>query len=278
MQVIAKRKVVRVLEKELSDDEVGALLDLVTQAIPVDVASFRASDVPFRKPGNADGEIAGCADELNKLIRVLEAARRRRESGAVWRIAAQGQDVAHTQLAGVRENRFRFRPRGVHAGQMRHGRQPVLALNAVNGGERLGARATAGAVSDRTEIGRKAAQRRNGLVEQGPLAFVGPGREELDGNRRPRGAARVCENVANETHQGGTRFRAGDCGTALVFAPQKFRTDLPRHIGDHRLPRGALSDSFTRCRYTIRTCGGRAHPRDRHGSCWLSRWRWDWRS
>src|SRR5262245_64626865 len=75
MQVIAKREVVRVLEKELRDDEVGALLDLVTQAIPVDVASFRAGDVSFRKPGDADGEITGCADELDKLIRVLEATR-----------------------------------------------------------------------------------------------------------------------------------------------------------------------------------------------------------
>jgi hypothetical protein len=91
---------------------------------------------------------------------------------------------------------------------VRHGRQLVLTLNVVDGGERLGARAAAGAVGDRTEIGRKVAQRRNGLFEQGPLAFVGPGREELDGNRRPRGAARICQNVANETHQSGTPISA----------------------------------------------------------------------
>ena len=123
----------------------------------------------------------------------------------------------------MRENRLRFRPRGVHAGQMRHRRQPVLALNAIDDGERLGARAAAGAVGDRTEIGRKAAQRRNGLFEQGPLAFVGPGREELDGNRRPCGAARIGQNVANETHQSGTRFSAGDCGTASVSGKHHVR-------------------------------------------------------
>src|SRR5262245_9751472 len=228
MQVIAKREVVRVLEKELRDNEVGALLDLVTQAIPVDVASFRAGDVSFRKPGDADGEIAGGTNELDELIRVLEAARRGGECGAVWRIAAQRQDIAHTELPSLRENRFRFRPRGVHARQMRHGRQPVLALNAVDSGERLGARAAAGAVGDRTEIRRKVAQRRNGLFKQGPLAFVGPGREKLDGNRRPRVAARISQNVAYETHQNGPPVSAPEI-VARLQSPGKALDPTPLH-------------------------------------------------
>ena len=80
VQMIAELEEVRVLEKQLCDDEVGALLDLVAQAIPVHVTAFLARDVPFRKPGDADGESAGFADELHELIRELEAARRRRES------------------------------------------------------------------------------------------------------------------------------------------------------------------------------------------------------
>src|SRR6201995_3111150 len=102
--MIAEREVVRVLEKQLGDDEVGALLDLVTQAIPVYVTAFRAGNVPFRKPGDADGESASFADALHELIRVLEAARRRRERPAVRRIAAKRQDVADPEIARVREN------------------------------------------------------------------------------------------------------------------------------------------------------------------------------
>src|SRR5262249_36116965 len=79
VQMIAEREVVGVLEKELGDDEVRALLDLVGEAVPVHMTAFGAGDMPFGKSGDADGEIAGVADALHELIRVLETAGRRRK-------------------------------------------------------------------------------------------------------------------------------------------------------------------------------------------------------
>jgi len=62
-----------------------------------------------------------------------------------------------SELPRVRENRFRLGPRGVHARQMRHRRQLVVALDSIDDGERLGACAAAGPVGHRAEIGRKTA-------------------------------------------------------------------------------------------------------------------------
>jgi hypothetical protein len=51
VQIIAERAVVRVLEENCVMTKVGAaVLDLVAQAIPVDVTAFRAGDMPFRNP------------------------------------------------------------------------------------------------------------------------------------------------------------------------------------------------------------------------------------
>ena len=163
-------------------------------------------------------KVAGFADALHELIRVLEAARRRRERRAVRRIAAKRQDVAHPELARVRENRLRLGPRRVHARQMGHRRELVVALDSIDDGERLGARAAAGAVGDRTEIGREAAQRRHRLFEQGPLALIRSGREELDGNGRLFRSARIGQDVANESHRRPALWRVGedDCQSSVL--------------------------------------------------------------
>ena len=56
--MIAELKVVPVPEKQLRDDEVCSLIDLVPQPIPVDMATLAARDVSFRKASDANREIA----------------------------------------------------------------------------------------------------------------------------------------------------------------------------------------------------------------------------
>jgi hypothetical protein len=51
---VAELEVVPVVEKQLCDDEVGALLDLVLQVSPVGVLPVRAGHVSLRKTGDAD--------------------------------------------------------------------------------------------------------------------------------------------------------------------------------------------------------------------------------
>ena len=91
---IAELEVVAVVEEQLRDDEVGAVVDLRLQPLPVDVLAFAAGDVPFGKPGDADREVAELADELAPVDRSTRSRpRSSRTRGAVRRIAAQREDV-----------------------------------------------------------------------------------------------------------------------------------------------------------------------------------------
>jgi len=56
-----------VLEKELGDHEVRAVIDLRLQPLPVHVLAFIAGDVPLGESGDADGEWADLADAPDQL-------------------------------------------------------------------------------------------------------------------------------------------------------------------------------------------------------------------
>ena len=101
--------------------------------------------------------------------------------------------------ARLRQHARRVVARRIDARHVRHRGEALLALDAIDDGQRLFARAAAGAVGDRTEIGLQLAERRNRLFEQRPLAFGGFRREKLERNDRPR-AARCGKDVAYQPH------------------------------------------------------------------------------
>ena len=93
-EVVAEPEVVVVVEEELGEDDIGAVVDFCLQTLPVDVFPFRAGDVALREAGGADREAAHLFDERHELIRIVEAALRPRQLAADLRgIAAQGEDV-----------------------------------------------------------------------------------------------------------------------------------------------------------------------------------------
>src|SRR5439155_7353231 len=179
-QAIAELEVIAVLEEQLGDHEVRALVDLVLQATPVHVFAFLAGDVPFRKPGDTDGKTAQVAQELHQLIGVLETAvGLLKLARAAWRIAAQGENVADAQLPRFRQIAANLFFGSVDASQVRHGGQALLALNAVDNHQGLVSRAAAGAVGDGAEVRVELLQGGNRLLQQCSFSLVGPGWEEF---------------------------------------------------------------------------------------------------
>ena len=83
-----------VLEEELGDDEIRALIDLGLEPLPVDVFAFAAGDVALRKPCDADRKAAGRADMPDQLVRVLKTAVGPDElADAARRVTPQSEDV-----------------------------------------------------------------------------------------------------------------------------------------------------------------------------------------
>ena len=155
----------------------------------------------FREPGGADGKTAQFPDVADELVRKLEAALGFLEHAvAAGRIAAQRQDVFDADAARLGDDLADLRAGVVDAGQVEHGGEVVLALDAVHDHEGLVARAAPGAVGDGTEVGLEPQQRGNGFFEQIAVAFLRFRREEFKGNDRALGGQSFGDDVADKLH------------------------------------------------------------------------------
>ncbi len=119
---------------------------------------------------------------------------------AAGRIAAQRQDIFDADTARLRDDLADLLAGMIDAGQVEHGGEVVLALDAVHDHESLVARAAAGAVGDGTEIGLEPKQRGNGFFEQIAVAFFGFRREEFKGNDRAVGGPSFGDDVEDKLH------------------------------------------------------------------------------
>ncbi|MDB6123995.1 MAG: hypothetical protein JWQ71_2988 [Pedosphaera sp.] len=201
-KVVAEFKIVGVVVKQLGNDKVSAAINLLLQVIPIDMFALGAGDVAFRETGGANGESAQFAQETDELMGIFKAALGPGELAvAAGRVAAQGQDVGDAECAGLLNDVAKFLAGGVDAGEMEHGRQSMLALDAVHDHQRLVARPAARAIGDRTEIRLEFEQGRDGLFQEGAVAFIGLGWEKFEGDNRlaQRNLGRV--DVADELHQ-----------------------------------------------------------------------------
>ena len=68
---------------------------------PIGVLALLAGDMALGKTGYADGEIPLLADKAHQLAGELEAAGRGLELSPAGRIAAQGQEVLHSESANA---------------------------------------------------------------------------------------------------------------------------------------------------------------------------------
>ena len=85
--------------------------------------------------------------------------------------------------------------------QVRHRRDLLFPLNAVDNRQRILARAAAGAVGHRAEVGMELAQRWNRFFQQRALSLGCLGREELERHHGPASLLRGVENIADEVDQ-----------------------------------------------------------------------------
>ena len=162
--------------------------------------AFFASDMAFGKAGHADAQIASFANELDELVRVLEAARSNLEFSAARWIAAQGQNISHPQGADLAEQLAYLLARRADAGKVGHSGQAVFPLDAIDDHQSLFARAASRPVGDRAIIGFALQQGRQSLFQQGPVAFGRFGREKLEGNHRLAGGALRGVDVSHKLH------------------------------------------------------------------------------
>src|ERR1043166_947015 len=184
-QVVPKFKKIRVVEKKLSEDKLRAGINLFLEMLPINVASALAGHVSFRKPGGPDAKAARFADEAHELIGVFKAAFGLFENAAAARrVAAQGEDILDAQGADLRDDIADFIAGRVHASEVGHGGQPVLALDAVHDHQGFLARAAAGAVGDRAIIRLELQQGRDGFLKKVFVAVRGLWRKKLAGNDR----------------------------------------------------------------------------------------------
>src|SRR6266704_824324 len=202
--VVAKFIVVRVVKKQLSDDPIGARVNLSFQVTPIHVLAFFAGDVTFGKTGDADAEIVLFSNEPDQLAGKFEASGRGLELAAAGRVAAQGQDIADAQRANLAEEFADLLAGGIDASQVGHAGQAVLPLDAVDDPQRLVAGAASGAVSHRAIIGPGLQQRRQRFLQQVALALVGLWRKELKRDHRAPGAGLRGIDVPNKLHETST--------------------------------------------------------------------------
>ena len=176
----------------------------------------------FGEPRDPDGITAGFTNEPDELIRIFEAAFGLLELRAVRRIAAQRQNVLDSQFPRLLQHAARFGCGGVHARQVCHRRQALVALNPIDDHQRLLAGTPAGAVRHRAEIGIELAESGNRLLEQRALSLLGLRGEELEGNDGAPGCARGREHVAYEL-SGRVAFRH-HCFTRFGTVASRRRT------------------------------------------------------
>src|ERR1700675_4299205 len=99
---------------------------------PVGVFAFFASNMALGKSGNTHAKLILFVDEADQLIGVFKASGSNFEVATAGRIAPQSEHVFHTQLVDLAEEISDLLFRGTNAGQMGHGGQSVLSLDAVH--------------------------------------------------------------------------------------------------------------------------------------------------
>ena len=187
-------EVMLVVEEQLRDQEIDAGLDLGRQVVEV-ARQIPALDVPFgiarRRDGHAIAQPA--AQEGDQLGGVGQSVGRRLEVvGAGRRIAPQRDDVANAAFDQAIEDLAQLGAARSDAGEMGHGPDAELALDAGHELDGPLAVRSTGAVGDR-DIGRVEI----GEVADGPLEVrhpgVGLGGKELEGIDGPRTAEEVAD-------------------------------------------------------------------------------------
>ena len=123
---------------------------------------------------------------------------------------------ALAEVARVLQDRLCLVSGGVDARQMRHGGQLLPALNAIDDGQCLFPRAAAGAIGHGAEIRAQLAERRNGLLEEHALSLVGPGRKELERERRALVLPGRGQDVADMGNQGLVGSSAGSARVSYL--------------------------------------------------------------
>ena len=181
-EVIAEGIKVGVVEEELGDDEVRAAINLGLEPVPVHLAAFFASDVALGETSGADAEAAEFAEVADELVGELEAAFGGFKFATGGRVAAQGEDVLDAALGGFGEDGGKLFLRRVDAGEVHHGGESVLALDAVHDVDGLVARAATCAVGHGAEVRAQLHQLGNVFLEKVLLALVGLRREKLERN------------------------------------------------------------------------------------------------
>ena len=200
--VIAKFKIVAVVKKKLRQDEFGAGRHFGLEVFPVGMFSLPASDVAFRKTGDADGKTAVRANQFHQLIRIFETSLKGTKLVCSGRgVAAQGQNVADSGIAGFFQIAAQLRFGRVDAGKVRHGGQPMLFLDFLNNAQSFAAGATSGAISYRAIIRAKRRQFGEGFIQEDLLSFFRFGREKFDGNDRPPRLFCLMMNVPDVIHR-----------------------------------------------------------------------------
>ena len=96
--VIPELKIVGIVEKQLSHDEIRAGIDFTFKVTPIGQLAGFAGNVAFGKTGDADAKVSLLPDKPNQLIGVLEAPWRQLKLASGRRVAAQRQHVLDAQL------------------------------------------------------------------------------------------------------------------------------------------------------------------------------------
>ena len=202
--IIAKFKIVAVVKKKLRQDKFGASRRFGLEIVPIGVFSFPASDVAFGKTGDADGKTAVRANQFHQLIRIFEASFRGAELACSGRrVAAQGQNVADSGVAGFFQIAAQLRLGRVDASKVRHGDQPMLFLDFLNNAQSFAAGTAAGAISYRAIIRAKRCQFGDSFIQENLLSFFRFWGEKFDGNDRPPRLFCLMMNVPNVIHPSG---------------------------------------------------------------------------
>ena len=89
--MIAKLEKVSVIEKQLCQHEIGPLVDLCLEPLPIDVFAFFARDVAFRKTSDANTKAVQFFEKPNQFVGKLKPTFNFAEDAirAAFRIAAQ---------------------------------------------------------------------------------------------------------------------------------------------------------------------------------------------
>lgn len=194
-----------VIEKKLSDDEVGTFIDFGFEMAPIGLFPGFAGDVAFGESGGADAEATHLADETYEFVGELEPAFGFSEfaCAAGW-VTAEGEDIMDSARAGVVEDGGDLVAGGIDTGQMRHRGEAEIFLDTIDDAEGFVAGCAAGAVGDGAEVRVDGHQGGQSFFEKSTLAVVGLGRKELEGHHGGLGGLTFFVDIADQTHEVGS--------------------------------------------------------------------------